>query len=506
MGLGELLRVEITDWIVRFQSDGKTYRYPPAARSRLSVVENRTLQKVYSPPKPVEAEAIEAPDTIPASTPAPTTSSRSKEDVLTEPPQLSSETPDHTQAAMAAASSWDCRRASQTIESLRNGLPPVHADVRPLAVGFERTAEHITNLLNDVAIEGGRAMVLKGAYGQGKTYALNLLEEIALEEGFAVVKTEIDATENRLNKPHHIYRDLLAHLRLPEVKGTGRMALSALVERGLREVREATHSVTNPEQWCEAAYWILNKELGCKSLAWLLSDPNVVEKRELLGLLQCDPGVHITQARQHHCLAGGPREWPAFSAGTQGDFASYLLSGISRLCRYVGYKGLIVVLDEMEKWQDLNWQEQSQAGNLLGGLIWGATAELGQRERANEPAAIRHSLRGGGFPFTTASRSHMGIAIAMTPRLTGGPEQLWQAYGLLEIANLPHLTDRLLAQYCSKVAPHYAMAYGRPIPTRAELTRIVHHTVRTWKRGGQLNTRSGVQAAIEAFDAWRGCV
>ena len=48
-------------------------------------------------------------------------------------------------------------------------------------------------------------MTLKGAYGQGKSFALTMLEEVACESGFVTARTEIDAAENRLSKPHHIY-------------------------------------------------------------------------------------------------------------------------------------------------------------------------------------------------------------------------------------------------------------------------------------------------------------
>jgi hypothetical protein len=46
------------------------------------------------------------------------------------------------------------------------------------------------------------------------------------------------------------------------------------------------------------------------------------------------------------------------------------LSGIGRLARLLGYKGFIIILDEMEKWHELNWVEQSRAGNLLQATSW----------------------------------------------------------------------------------------------------------------------------------------
>src|SRR5262249_13161591 len=117
---------------------------------------------------------------------------------------------------------------------------------------------------------------------------------------------------------------------------------------------------------------LLEKEIQCKPLAWLLSGLAAREKPELIGLLACEPGATVALARDAHVLGRSAGDWPAFSAGTQGDFGSYLLSGVGRLARFLGYRGLIVILDEMEKWQDLDWNAQCRAGNLLGGLIWAA--------------------------------------------------------------------------------------------------------------------------------------
>jgi hypothetical protein len=240
---------------------------------------------------------------------------------------------------------------------------------RLLAVGIDKVVLNFWDFLARVETDGGAAMLLRGAYGQGKTFALGVLKEMALEAGFLVARTEIDASENQLNKPHHIYRDLMANLHIPREKGRGAAVLARLAANAVRG-------------WPRDR---LSRELQCESLAWLLSDPFLPSKPLLVGLLGCEPGIQPSWGRAAHRDGGQPKDWPAFRAGTQGDFASYVLSGIGRLAQLLGYKGLLLILDEMEKWQDLNWRAQSQAGNLLGGLIWGATAEEGERSLGQEP-------------------------------------------------------------------------------------------------------------------------
>lgn len=541
LGPGELLRVEVMDWIVRYAVNGKIYRYPVASRTHLTVVEDRTpdrrFTRLHEPPAASTSERVPAaavasttypalppqskvvrlrdpgpaaeappqrPDPLPTSPPQPqpphdvrprpSPSASAGDRVATPPPPPSQPHPHSSQLHR--------QKALRVVESIRNGLPPVYAEARQLAVGFDGISRHVRNLLADVDAEGGRAMIIKGAYGQGKTFGLKLLEETALEANFAVVRTEIDATENRLNKPHHIYRDLMSHLRVPDVAGQGRVALTTLVSRTLRELRDATAGLAEHEDSSWASFLILNKATGCRPLSWLLSDPDVLDRPPLMGLLSCELVDSLAASRACHCKPGGPDDWPAFSAGTQGDFASFLLSGVGRLCRFAGYKGLIIVMDEMEKWQDLNWKEQSQAGNLLGGLIWGATAEVGKRGYADHPPSIGHSGR-GRYPFTTPQRNHIGIAIAMTPRGYADPETLWQKYGLLEIAHLPELTEKRLVEYCERLAAQYAVAYGLDSPQNGQLVAIAKNAVTMWKRRGELTTRSGVQSVIAAFDAWR---
>ncbi|MHB1034773.1 MAG: hypothetical protein ACYC35_09470 [Pirellulales bacterium] len=162
-------------------------------------------------------------------------------------------------------------------------------------------------------------------------------------------------------------------------------------------------------------------------------------------------------------------------------------------------------MDEMEKWSELKWVEQCRAGNLLGGLIWGASAVEGKRGKYDHPAVLDHSGRCGGYPFTTEERAHIGIAIAMTPRGEEDPEETWSKYGLIQVWDVPRFTTRALAKYTGAVVPLFAEAYGLNPPNDSEVAYIREHALDAWRKHGDLNTRSGVQAVIAAFDAWRDC-
>lgn len=396
-------------------------------------------------------------------------------------------------------------RLRRAIESLRNGLPPAGAEAHKLTVGFEKLEGKVRELLHQVDNEGGAVKTVRGGYGHGKTLALNLAADLAVESGFWVVQTEVDASEIRLDKPRNVYRSLLRSLRIPGAhhRGTGELAarVQALTKKMVGV--DANHyypNIRGVQRWLE-------EKLGCPPLAWLFCDPEFANKEKLRGLLEGDHGWSIGDCRNRHIFPGDTRDWPAFSAGTQGDFACFLLSGIGRLAKLLGDRGLVIFLDEMEKWQDLSWTQQTRAGNLIGGLIWGATERVGRRERSTlqrkniyQPEKLEHSGRAGGFPFTTLSRSHVGLVIALTPRGYEGPEELWKQFGPVDIFDLPEFTEERFRTYVGGVGAYYAAAYELPAP---DVTKIFCRARSLWREVGDEATRSAVRATIQALDEWR---
>jgi hypothetical protein len=343
--------------------------------------------------------------------------------------------------------------------------------------------------------------VIRGAYGQGKSFSLRLLEEAALATGFLVARTEIDACENQLNKPHKVYQELMRNLRVPERPEGGAAAIACLMASHHVARREQDISASQMRRWLE-------QQIDCKPLSWLLSDSGLPKKEALLGLLAGDPNVRVQDARRVHILPGLAQDWPNFTAGTQGDFACYLLSGLGKFARLSGFQGLVVILDEMEKWQDLNWRAQCQAGNLIGGLIWAATASAGNRHRhsywrPNEryPERLTHSLRSGGYPFTTEPPCHLGLVIAMTPRFNDeGPEELWREFGPLEILDLRSFRPADVRAYVERAVQLYQQAYDIPPP---DVTELGKRAVAAWAEAGDGSTRSAVKSVVQVLDDWR---
>lgn len=564
-GLCELVRVEGVDWIVRALTTQLVYRVPPSRRIDFKLVADssddvaieeptingsssamntsdafssdgvrRLLSAIRPPTKsvsrrgPVNDREV---DPLKGQPPLPTSDGHARENrqsnrtASPNPPEklvseglqtVDSQTPQNDQKVpihfgLSQEFPTDQRRLRRIFESLRNGLSPIQTELRPFAVGVDVIQQKATHLLDDVMNEGGRTVVFRGGYGHGKTFCLQLLRQMALDAGFAVMSSEINAYETPLDKPHRVYHSLMQSLSFPDDSDGGALGL-ALKTR--KEILSRLGSGTSGHFYSLAANRILLSELQCKPLAWILSDPNLPEKSDLLGLLASEPGASVSKGRRTHMTPASTGDWPSFNAGTQGDFASYLLSGIGRLTRFLRFNGLILILDEMEKWQDLNWQAQTRAGNLLGGLIWGSSAEEGSRwcwtDRldsrwrddgdCDHVDILEHSRRCGGYPFTTAKRCSLGLAIAMTPRGDEGPEATWSNYGLLEIVDLPAFSREHLHAYMRRIFPAYLAAYA----LTGELTsEMLNQAVAAWYGRGDVSTRTAIQATLSVLDAWK---
>lgn len=541
LGACELLRVEGTLWVVRRLESGELYRIPserrrefrldlapsPASDGRQSAIgtgarpENEAgqastestnaapaLPSATHPEVTAPQRTPVAPPTAPSVAEHPIPGAESGTSGASDERKAGSEVQPSQAFVVSAVEthSEDPRRLRRAFESFRSGLPTTDGCARRLAMGFATFDSHLRPFLGKIRDDGGACLLIKGQYGQGKTYTLQLLEAVALEAGFVTVRAEVDAFENRLDRPHLLYRDLVRRMRTPGTQCDGIETLARLADEHLRRsLKRNTHA--------ERFAW-LQEHAESLPIAWLMSDPSFLDKPELLGLLKNELVNGIGQCRRAHAHMPGGAYWPHFRYGTQSDFACLLLSSLGRLTRALGFRGLLVLLDEMEKWQDLRWQEQVRAGSFVGGLIWAANAPKSRRTREHEPKALVHS--GASlynpatrswvqFDFTTRSRCHLGLAVAMTPRgAAEDPAEYWNQFGEVTPVSLPELTESRLRAYCDQIAPMYSLAYSIPEPTREAMVVLANEACTRWRRDGQLTMRSGVQAAVGVFDEWRG--
>ncbi|HVC98416.1 MAG TPA: BREX system ATP-binding domain-containing protein [Pirellulales bacterium] len=520
LNLCELVRIEGTDWIVKVLSSGIHFRVPPEKRSEYRVVASSGdraaagARPLVTPPPPPRITAVRgAPAAAsvaahkPAITPPPPPRTGRLAGFRIAPSQsadIESAVPAQNPATTLGRvtmlerapppKSQDARNARRVIESFRVGLPSPDGCTHHLAVGFDEMRTTINRFVADTAA-GGSALLVTGAYGQGKTFSLALLEEAAHGAGFITARVDFDALECPVNKPHLVYRNLVRTMCAPQWLKAGIDNVVNLVNRDVL----STNGDDPDAQFIELA-----RLIGCPPLAWLLCDPDFARKPPLQALLNGDLGSRVGCARQSHCRPDiGKALWPGFYARNQGDFGVYVLSGLSRLARAMGYRGLVVILDEAEKYFDLTRIDEVYGTSFLGGLVWAALARAGRRTRVDEPTGLVHSYIQGGYPFTTEEPAHLGVAIAMTPGHNQSASSMFRRFGQLLMTEVLPLSEDRLVEYCRLVMPIYSSAYGVMPPLEGGLGLIAVEAIQLWKKHGDFNTRSGVQATIAAFDHWR---
>lgn len=388
-------------------------------------------------------------------------------------------------------------RLRRAIRSLATGLSPEDPELTlSLSVGLEEPFASLDQFYKNVSA-GGAAMVVRGAYGCGKTLTLQSAKAKALARNFVCSETEIDSSEVRLDQAPTVYATLMRSLRFPD-GGRGLDHLLDLFDKWLIS-EQAPHSAAQLFSWLEG-------RIECSYLAWMLAARNLRQTRELMEALKGAP-IPLSKLRAAHPLPNEPGRWQYFKFGTQGDVGSYLISGVAKLVTFLGFSGLIMALDEMEKWQDLDWKNQDRASNLLGGLIWGASEPEGNREctyRASEWACphtplMNHSAFNRGCPFSTTSRCHLGVLIAMTPRGEEAPEHVWQNYGKLEIIDLPSYTLASFYNHFAKITAIFEQAYELEVPT----DEVLAEAESAWRGSSDRSARSGSLAITEALENWR---
>ncbi len=118
------------------------------------------------------------------------------------------------------------RLRRDVIAALRKGVVP-ETGLALIATGMERFARILDEELDDVAAGRGVFKVVRGEWGEGKTFFARWLEARAVERGFAASEVTISETETPLYKQEVVYRRALERLATP---GTPRAAFRTVVD------------------------------------------------------------------------------------------------------------------------------------------------------------------------------------------------------------------------------------------------------------------------------------
>lgn len=233
----------------------------------------------------------------------------------------------------------DRTSAQRALEALRNGVPNRDAvralgTTQPRAVdAFEKMLGALTAADGPTSVEG---LLLSADFGVGKSHTLRLLEQLALQEGF-VVSTVVVSKETPL---HDLSRLFLAAVRNGRIPDT----------RGEFVVNLANKSKARGRSFNEFMDWALRGQpLQIVEASAVLFE-RVTSAEDTRSIVDFWSGDKLPLAEIRRMMKETGVDSKAFQLKTVkiAELAPVRFELVSRLARAAGYKGWIILMDEVE--------------------------------------------------------------------------------------------------------------------------------------------------------------
>lgn len=235
--------------------------------------------------------------------------------------------------------SLDRKSALRALEALRNGVPNRDA-VRAFGTTQPRAVDAFEQMLGALGSSNGPAVVegllLSADFGVGKSHTLRLLEQLALQENF-VVSTVVVSKETPLHDPTRLFLAAVRNARIPDM-------------RGEFVVNLATRSKARGLAFNEFMDWALRGQPHQIVEASALLFERVTTPEDTRLLVDYWSGEKIALADVRRMMKDTGIDAKAFELKQikQADMAPVRFELVSRLARAAGYKGWIILFDEVE--------------------------------------------------------------------------------------------------------------------------------------------------------------
>ena len=231
----------------------------------------------------------------------------------------------------------------RAIEALRNGVPNRDA-VAMLGCNQPRAQEAFSALLAGAEGAGGPVgdapgLLVSGDFGSGKSHLLAHLERQALARGFVCSRVAI-SKETPLHDLGKVFRSALERGRMPDRRG-----------RLIEELGPATDWRSRASadflQWAEAAAasGVLSRMFPATLLVYAGLDD--IELKGKIESFWAGDRLRVSEVKSG--LASiGQKQFGSFRAPRAAELAPQRLRFAVELIKCAGYKGWVVLLDEME--------------------------------------------------------------------------------------------------------------------------------------------------------------
>ncbi len=267
--------------------------------------------------------------------------------------------------------------ASQIVEKLRNGIPPLRG-VDLYSVGNEKLIEDIKRIHFPGMLNYGIIRFISGQWGSGKTHFFRLLTEVALQNNILVSNVELEKNSAALNKFQSVFAEIVRMVATPSFYASNRA----------QEIAPFGTVISESLSWLSTGVHNSDDEISYdgyqKAVEKLMSDHSIdIDFKKMVKhywetyLPESSDQAIIEQTRgeilQWFCGEGSIgiyRKKYGVSKLVTKDNAKIMLQSLAGFIRLSGYKGLLILFDEAEQAYSLMRQATlREAHNNLLSLI-----------------------------------------------------------------------------------------------------------------------------------------
>lgn len=296
-----------------------------------------------------------------------------------------------------------------SIEAINLGIVPPDPDqLVHFTMNGDALTKQIRGTLNAARKEGLSKVVL-GQYGTGKTHYLQLVRAIALKSGWVVSFVEFDPKAADPAKPHLVYRHIMNSMEFP-AREDGSVAHGFV--GFVKEVRAHWHSKDlRSLPLLKENAWFRD------GLATLLAHNHDEEdERYVAGCGWLAGDKQLPSIRSLAKDAGIKAKVPIMPASKESaEIYALHLAVVNEILQKLGYKGLLLILDEAEHVRGYNVRRKERANHFFDYL---ARCALPPMDLEDAPARNEHEY---SLPSFWKQGPHFGLYVGLTPSF-GIPE------------------------------------------------------------------------------------
>ena len=246
----------------------------------------------------------------------------------------------------------------KVFEAVNLGVVPADPErLVNLTIGGEEMADEICHLLEQ-APERGLCRVYMGYYGSGKSHHLRVVRSVALRDGWVTASVELDPKAADPAKPSTVYQALTSGLEFPtRADGSRSLDFFDLV----KEIRD-NWSTIRGLSYVRRSPWFSQ---GLKALLFLShrrDDSDYVSAVNwLAGQMK-----QIRLIRSLSWRAGYREKIPTLpQVKDTGIVYAYNLVVLHEIVKALGYKGLVIIIDEAEHVRTYSFNRYVRANNFF---------------------------------------------------------------------------------------------------------------------------------------------